>query len=89
MTLYFAFDAPDEPLDDPVEDMGHPKAAVSMYDTSLEDNVYAVPNSSEKIYTALEALPEPPHTYTNHKTWVRVEYYPLVENGEVIRPHDG
>lgn len=87
MTLYFAFDPPDEPLDDPVEDMGWPEAPVSMFETEFE-NPYDVPDSSEKIWAALEALPEPPHTYHPVKTWVRIEYYPLVENGEVIRMHE-
>lgn len=85
MTLYFAFDPPEEPLDGPVEDMGWPEATVSLYDTSFE-NPYEVPNANEKIRAAIEALPDPPHTYRERKYWVRVEYYPLVENGDVIRP---
>jgi hypothetical protein len=85
MTLYFAFDSPDEPI--AKEDMGWPEATVSMYDDTFE-NPYEVPNAVEKIEAAIDALPEPPHTYQNRKYWVRIEYYPLVENGEVIRQYD-
>lgn len=85
MTLYFAFDAPDEPLANPVDDMGYPEAPVTMYDTELS-NPYEVPEVEEMISHAIKCLPEPPHTYRNRKYWVRMEYYPLVENGEVIRP---
>jgi len=84
MTEYFAFDPPEEPLENPVEDMGWPDAAVSMYDPELS-NPYAVPDATEKIYDAIRALPDPPHTYTPVDTWVRIEYRPLVERGEVNR----
>jgi hypothetical protein len=85
MTVYFAFKPPREPVDDPVEDMGHPNTAVSLYDTELE-HAYTVPDADDKIRRALESLPEPPHTYQPARAWVRVEYEPLVERGEVKRP---
>lgn len=87
MTLYFAFDPPNEPLEDPLEDMGWPEATVSLYDDQFE-NPYDVPNATEKIRLAIESLPDPPHTYHAIKYWVRIEYYPLVENGKVVRDFD-
>ncbi|SEO70123.1 hypothetical protein SAMN05216388_101742 [Halorientalis persicus] len=86
MTLYFAFDPPEDLLDDPVEDMGWPEAPVSVYDPTLP-NPYDIPGAATKTRQAIEALPDRPHTYHPVKYWVRMEYYPLVENGDVVRPH--
>jgi len=85
MTVYFAFTPPIEPVDDVVEDMGHPTAPVSIYDTELEHE-YAVPDANGKITRALESLPDSPHTYEPSGGWVRIEYEPLVTDGTVIRP---